>query len=174
MRLRLSRPRKQCACPNLLQGRQHADIMHQGLATETLQACSAEPLPQQDVAEEAVDILADPGAHTTQVRKGCEMRHQLRKTQLQPFSHYNGHCVNHTAMQVEIHISCKDMKNADGLLGKSDPFAVVYESVAERWIERGRTEIIVNQLSTQPTTALSSISSLGPSLGIAQCCVHTI
>jgi len=52
------------------------------------------------------------------------------------------------AMNVDLHISCKGLRNAD-VGSKSDPLAVVYmrRSETEDWVEMGRTEWIKDNLN---------------------------
>ncbi|XP_002128214.2 copine-3 isoform X1 [Ciona intestinalis] len=50
--------------------------------------------------------------------------------------------------KVELRISCKDLLNKD-FLSKSDPLCAVLWSKDGRWVEQGRTEMILNNLNPQ-------------------------
>jgi hypothetical protein len=52
---------------------------------------------------------------------------------------------------VELHISCQHLVNLD-VMSKSDPIVAVYENEGGRWIERGRTEWIKDNLNPKFVT----------------------
>ena len=57
-------------------------------------------------------------------------------------------------MQVEIFVSGRKLKNLD-VMSKSDPQCKVYEMIDNRWILRGQTETIKDNLNPDFTTKIS-------------------
>jgi len=50
------------------------------------------------------------------------------------------------SMKVQLYISGRQLKNLD-TFSKSDPRCTVYELVKEKWVKRGKTEMINNTLN---------------------------
>jgi hypothetical protein len=50
------------------------------------------------------------------------------------------------SMKVELTISCRNLKDLD-TFSKSDPQCKVYEKIGTKWVKRGRTERIQNNLN---------------------------
>ena len=56
-------------------------------------------------------------------------------------------------MKVEFTISCRNLKDLD-TFSKSDPQCKVYEKVGTKWIKRGRTERLKNNLNPDFKTSI--------------------
>lgn len=64
--------------------------------------------------------------------------------------------------RIEVRLACSKLADKD-ITSKSDPFCVLFEQdpQSKQWTERGRTEVVVNNLS-----ACSSASSHEVSVGV--------
>merc|ERR1719367_2233807 len=74
----------------------------------------------------------------------------------QPYNHtsqgptFSGQPNLNNGSAIELSVSCTNLKDKD-VFSKSDPVCLLFEKQQERWIEIGRTEMILNELNPRWT-----------------------